>query len=119
MSTPNIKNSVTQRSISDKARTPIRVIGFYPKVPQLEQTELLNRNGVIFSGQNFEDDSKTTWTWKANDILADGLEDASEFWVTIPSVEKEVEAIFKLNFRVRTNAWDLESYQVESNVSTS
>jgi hypothetical protein len=70
-------------------------------VPQSDHIELLNLDGgpgitakVTFSGQ--EDDSKTTWMWKAEDVLANGLEAAPDFWVTIPRVEKGVKAHFKL-----------------------
>jgi len=92
----------------------MKVIGFYPDVPQSNQIELLNLSAmdggagvlatVTFGRQNLEADSKATWTWKVDDALEDGLEDPCNFWVTIPPVEKGVKIDFKLTFRVRTNS---------------
>ena len=103
-------NSVTQRSISDNPRTPIKVTRCDPDT-RLGQPR--RRNGSVtvgyeilhtvttFGGHISGDGLKTTWTWKADDGCAYGLDGRTDFWVTIPPAENGVEAVFKLTFRVR------------------
>ena len=128
MSTLNIINIVTQRSVSDKAQTPINVARFYPDGPQstggstfgfggtgtndnlevatTSEVQYTRPKGVSFDGKH-SGETKLTWMWKVEDVsLEDGLEDPCEFWVTIPPVEKGVKADFKVTCEVRGTARD-------------
>ena len=127
MSTPIIMNIVTQRSVSDKAQTPMNVARFYPDGPQLtgmtgnstfgwggagvnanfgvaatREMQYTRIEGVSFDGKR-SGKSKLTWVWKVDDVsLEDGLEDPCEFWVMIPPVEKGVKVDFKVTCQVRS-----------------
>ena len=129
MSTLNIINIVTQRSVSDKAQTPINVARFYPaqstggstfgfggtgtndtndnlEVATTSEVQYTRPKGVSFDGKH-SGETKLTWMWKVEDVsLEDGLEDPCEFWVTIPPVEKGVKADFKVTCEVRGTGRD-------------